>query len=207
VGIIATDPSGLSDSTTYYFKVNGVEYDITTGTSPTFEDVAGLLHTALNGAGFGAKVINASGGEGGSDIRVYNNSVRGSGSQCRLENGDTSPDLFANLNFWPTGFRKPIVYAIEPAFLSFVIEREMSGEISLDGTVPVDEVNYVNDEAGGSIELSGEAVTFKVENVWTATGGMTLNGAADTVDPYEPTEGTAFFGDAYYQDEYYGDEE
>lgn len=186
MGIIATDDSGLPPTDTYYFKINGVEYDITTfeGTY-TYEDVADLINTAISGAGFGAKIVDATGGEGGSDIRVYNDSVRGSGSECTLSNGTTGSDLFANLNFWPDGFRKPPVPALEPSSESFVIEREMSGGISLGGTAPADEVNYINDEAGGTMTLSGEAPVQYIE--------------------YEPTEGTAFFGDTYYQDEYYGD--
>ena len=132
MGIIATDPSGLADTTTYYFKVNGVEYDITTGSSSTYVDVAALIDTALDGAGFGAKIVPASDGEGGEDIRVYNDAVRGSGSTCLLDNGDTSPDLFVNLNFWPN-FRKAPVPALEPSSESFVIEREMSGGVQTDG--------------------------------------------------------------------------
>jgi len=137
VGITATEPSGLADSTTYYFKVDSVEYDITTDVSPTYEDVATLIDTALDGAGFGAKIVPATGIEGGEDIRVFNDAVRGSSSTCLLENGVTSPDLFVNLNFW-SAFRKDPVYALEPSSESFVIEREMSGGISLDGEAVYD---------------------------------------------------------------------
>ena len=55
MGIIITDQSGLADATTYYFKVNSVEYSITTGVSPTYQDVIDLIDAALDSAGFGAK--------------------------------------------------------------------------------------------------------------------------------------------------------
>jgi len=105
MGIIATDPSGLADSTTYYFKVNDVEYSITTSTGPTFQDVASLMDTALSGAGFDVFVVGVIPDQ---DIRVKNVGIKGIGSVCVLSQGATSPDLFSNLNFW-SRFRFPKV--------------------------------------------------------------------------------------------------
>ena len=130
MGIISTDLSGLADSTTYYFKVNDVEYNITTGVSPTFADVASLVDATLDAAGFSAYLVEDP--EGGEDIRVYNEDTRGSGSECSLDNGDTSPDLFTNLNFW-TRFRDPTVYGLEPSEELYNIIREMTGEIRIGG--------------------------------------------------------------------------
>lgn len=130
MGIISTDHSGLADSTTYYFKVNGVEYDITTGTSPTFADVTNLVDAAIDPAGLKAYLVQDP--EGGEDIRVYNEGFRGSGSECSLDHGDTTPDLFINLNFW-SRFRDPIVYALEPSEELYNIIREMTGEIRIGG--------------------------------------------------------------------------
>lgn len=180
MGIVATDPSGLADTTTYYFKVNGTEYDITTGASPTYEDVANLIDVAISGAGFGAKIVPADDGE---DIRLYNDAVRGSGSSAVLAQGDSSPDLFTSFNFW-SRFRKPMVKALEDSGDSYELEREGSGGASASGSVDIDERGYVYNVAG-SATLSGTAETEYIE--------------------YVPTEGTAFFGDTYYQDEYYGD--
>lgn len=148
MGIDSTLQSGLSDATTYYFKVNDVEYSITTGTGPTFQDVANLLDTALDAAGFNVYIIPASNNEGGEDIRVYNEGVRGSGSVCVLDHGDTSPDLFNSLSFW-SRFRKETVYGFERPQDLYVIERDMTGKIRIRGgadwDIPVFENTFYHD--------------------------------------------------------------
>jgi hypothetical protein len=106
MGINASDFSGLADSTTYYFKVDGVEFSVETGTAPTYEDVANLVNAALYSANYTAAIVGSLGDQ---DIRVSNVGVRGYGGTCTLTKGTTGNDLFTNLRFW-SRFRKPTVY-------------------------------------------------------------------------------------------------
>lgn len=45
--IAETDPSGLTDSSVYQFRINGTLYSITTGTSDTYSDVVSLVNTEI----------------------------------------------------------------------------------------------------------------------------------------------------------------
>lgn len=63
LNITDTDPSGLADNTEYHFKVNGIDYAITTSTSPTYSDVIGLMNAQLTGF-----TVSSIGG----DIRITN---------------------------------------------------------------------------------------------------------------------------------------
>lgn len=92
LSVSSGDASGLLDATQYYFKVNGTEYDITTGTGPTYGDVVGLMDTALDAAGFTVTFET-------DDIRITND-VTGASSTVSIESGDTSPDMLTSL----TGF-------------------------------------------------------------------------------------------------------
>lgn len=107
MGINASDFSGLADSTTYYFKVDGVEYSIETGSAPTYQDVANLVNAALYSANYTAVIV---GDPGDQDIRVSNVGVRGYGGTCTLAQGTSGNDLFSSMRFW-SRFRKPTVYA------------------------------------------------------------------------------------------------
>jgi hypothetical protein len=125
-GIIATDPSGLANSTTYYFKVNNVQYSIITGVSPTFQDVANLMDVALDSAGFSVTIVGTAPNQ---DLRIRNVNVRGIGSTCNLSPGTTSPDLFSNLNFW-SRFRLPMVNTYNTLDLTATV---LSGKITMGG--------------------------------------------------------------------------
>lgn len=94
VGLSTTSgsASGLSDSTQYYFYVNAVEYNITTGTSPTISDVVLAMDTVISGAGFSCTFET-------DDIRITNTTT-GSSSTVTLSAGTSGTDLFSSL----TGF-------------------------------------------------------------------------------------------------------
>ncbi len=183
MGIISTDSAFKTEgATTYYFKINDVEYNVESFEGSTsYAELTTLIDTAISGAGFGAKIVQATGGEAGEDIRVFNDAVRGSGSECALTNGTSGTDLFTNLNFWPT-FRKPVVRALESSAESFSIERIGSGT---------------------AFAIGGSAFSYFVFPIYEGSGSATISGSAITRQEI-PTVGTSFFGDTYYDDEQYG---
>lgn len=183
MGIVATDPALPDGAITYYFKVNGVEYNFETNEGSTsYEQLILKIDTAIAGAGFGAQIVSSADEDGTSDIRIFNDTIRGSASRVILESGDSSPDLFGSLNFW-SRFRYDEVKALEGSSDSFVIERTMSGRMDFYG-VGLTEVfiNPIYIGSGTAFAIGGSAYTY-----------------------YIPTMGTAFYGDTYYQDEFYGD--
>lgn len=91
VGLSAKVPStatGLSATTQYYFKVDGVEYNITTGASVLYNDVIPLMNAQVRSAG---KSFILEGG----DLRCVN-----SNATTVLAAGTTGADLFATLTGW-----------------------------------------------------------------------------------------------------------
>jgi hypothetical protein len=89
-----TTATTLATATSYYFKVNGVEYSILTGgTVPDFATVAAAMNTAIAGAGFSAAVVaNPTGGT--FDIRVTHSAQVGSSATAvTLANGTTGTSL------------------------------------------------------------------------------------------------------------------
>lgn len=81
------DASGLSVTTQYYFKVNGTEYDITTASSLTHDDIALLIDTELDPAGIGCVYDNLLYG-----YKVY--SEDSSVTSISLTSGTSGTDLF-----------------------------------------------------------------------------------------------------------------
>jgi len=87
--------TGLSATTQYYFKVNidgggVVEYDITTASLLTYEDVIDLLNDEVRGATFSLE---------SGDLRCTSDFL-GSGSSIALSAGTSGTDLFATLTGW-----------------------------------------------------------------------------------------------------------
>jgi len=170
----ATDQSGLADSTTYYFKVNSVEYDITTSVSPTYQDVANLMDTALDSAGFSAVIVGTAPDQ---QIRIRNVGVRGLGSVCILTQGTTSPDLFSNLNFW-SRFRIPPVNTRNTLDIIATVQDggpQLSGAIFippfvyLDGAPGVTQ-HYIN-PGSAAINSLVYAIKFGNKIVFSSTRG------------------------------------
>ena len=93
LNVASGDDSGLAATTTYYIKVNGTQYSITTATAPvSYADVVGLLDAALDTADFAVTFET-------NDIRVTNETV-GVGEYVLLETATTGPNLETSL----TGF-------------------------------------------------------------------------------------------------------
>lgn len=202
----ATDPSGLQVTTTYYFKVNTVEYSILTGDpAPTFQEVADLMDTAVTGASFSVVIV---GDAPNQDIRVINEGDRGWDSEIDLEYGTSGPNLWINLTGF-TGFDPAVpgrgAFSIElessveaggkaqtggAAVYSFINEPPV-GSMYLTGNVPVDslDITGTQDAIITSIDLSGTS-TYQIGYVWIAGGGLVQGDAAS-------------FGDIVYLDEVY----
>jgi hypothetical protein len=71
----ATDPSGLSASTSYYFKINGTQYSIKTATLLTFQDIVDLMDAAVTDSGFTVSIVSNVGPATGKDIKVTNDTT------------------------------------------------------------------------------------------------------------------------------------
>jgi hypothetical protein len=231
----ATDPSGLATTTTYYFKVNGVEYSILTGgTAPSFQDVADLIDTAISSAGFECKIV---GDAPNQDIRITNIGVRGWGSYVELAYGTSGPNLWINLTGF-TDFDPPVregagsfgvVYDTIVASMttsgaadtSVDVIAEVGGIVFAGGSVDLDDIDITATVAGGTVTMSG-AGFYEFGYGWVGSGSMTLSGAAEYdythAFVYAPTGATAItmsgsadysVGDElitnFYGDEYYGD--
>jgi hypothetical protein len=118
MGIIGTDFSGLANSTTYYFKINGTEYNITTGTGvlpyPSYQDVANLIEAVVSPTFtcllYGLNQYNE-------DIYIYDSSHLGFDSTVFLAVGTSGLDLFTHLIGW-TGFNKAPVLPYSPQALT-----------------------------------------------------------------------------------------
>lgn len=172
----ATDPSGLSTSTTYYFQVNSVEYSITTGsTTPTYEDVAQLMDSELQSVGFRAVIVGSAPSQ---DIRIYNDGTRGDGSTTNLDNGVTSPDLFTSLTDF-TAFEQPVggggINSIEGLVATVNIYSLLLGGIpivAIDDLVATQEVE--------AIILEG-APSYYPEIERIAAGSTSTSGSAEFV--------------------------
>lgn len=89
LSIDLTTTSPLANSTEYFFKINGYEYSITTGTDDTYNDVITLLDGVLD-----PNYSVASTGSTGTDDIRFTNSTSG---PVLLKSGDSSPDLLENL--------------------------------------------------------------------------------------------------------------
>lgn len=194
----STDPSGLSASTTYYFKVNTVEYSITTGGSPpTYAEVANLMDAEITSAGFRAIIVGTAPSE---DIRVYNDDVRGSGSETLLSLGTTGTDLFTSLTGF-VDFDDPVlgdalgaIEVIAPidatgtalsgtAPFTITVGPEVGGLTILSNTVTADVIDITFDFAAAPIIVGGDAGTGIIDYAYTASGSTTFN-EVDNVAEY-----------------------
>jgi len=205
--MIATDPSGLQVTTTYYFKVNTVEYSILTGSpAPTFQEVADLMDAALTAASFSAVIIGTAPLQ---DIRVINEGDRGWDSEIDLEFGTSGPNLWTNLTgfvaFDPAvpgrgAFSIELESAIEAggkvqtggsAVYSFINEPPV-GSIIISGAVDIDTIELIGTQGAPptSIDLSG-AGFYQIGYEWVAGGGFSDEGQG------------AAFGDIVYDDDVY----
>lgn len=114
MGIVGTNYSGLANSTTYYFKINGTEYSILTGSGilpyPTYQDVANLIEVEVSPSYacvlYGPDPYNE-------DIYIFNRAILGFGSTVLLAQGTSGPDLFSNLIGW-AGFNESPVLPYSP---------------------------------------------------------------------------------------------
>lgn len=169
----ATNPSGLANSTIYYFKVNGIEYSITTGVNPTYQDVASLMQSALEEDGYTVAVVGSAPNQ---DIRVTNVAVRGWGSKVKITHPTSTPDLFNQL----TGFSN-----FDPMFPSdsegLQIARVMYGILLLSGLA----VAYAADVSysyfcSGFATLSGSASTsYGLDYSYSTSSGMIATGSSN----------------------------
>ena len=187
----STDLSGLSASTTYYFKVNTVEYSITTGGSPpTYAEVAGLMDAELISAGFRSIIVGTAPNE---DIRVYNDAVRGSGSETILGLGTTGTDLFTSLTGF-VAFDDPVPGgALGAIDLEIVVITEA---IAITGTSPF--TISVGPEVGGLTVLSSDVTADVIDITFDLTAGTaTFGGSADTaqLDYAYEASGSATFNE------------
>lgn len=170
-----TDLSGLSDSTTYYFYVNNTEYSITTGTSPTYEDVNNLMNNAISGNGYESIIVGTSPNE---DIRVRDLARRGSDSKVVMDSGTSGPDLFTALNGF-TSLEEPVTGGgtIEQAEYVPV----PSGGISIAGATVVDTIELIETMNGGSTTTGLATYTHTNLYSYISSGGIITSGI-NTVD-------------------------
>ncbi len=89
---LAADSSGLVNSTTYYFKVNDVQYNIEAGPTLTNTGVATEIDAALEAAGISCSYDDTLGG-----YKFIHDTV-GEDYSITLATGTTSPDLFTALD-------------------------------------------------------------------------------------------------------------
>lgn len=85
-----TSSSGLS-ATTYYFKINSIQYNITSTGSDDNDDVATLIDTAISAAGISCSYDDTLGGY------KFVHDTSGEDYSVELAYGTTSPDLFTSL--------------------------------------------------------------------------------------------------------------
>jgi hypothetical protein len=163
-----TSPSGLNSSSRYYFKVSKnysssyTEYHIDTGSGVvTYQDVAVLMNTAIQGAGFSAEVVSDP--LTGYDIRVTDVLDEGLDSRVRLAHSDTLPDLFSNLSGF-INFDEPVNTKVE-----LEIYFRASGIMYLKST---NVFIYVG--SGRAFTFGGAASTMNFVEV--AVGGAHLSG-------------------------------
>lgn len=96
IGISLSADTGLLDSTSYYFIVNGAEYSITTGVGgTTLEQLATLIDATVSGDGFSSFAVGFTGNK---HIRVENIANRGHESFVDLDFGQSGPDLWTNIS-------------------------------------------------------------------------------------------------------------
>lgn len=104
--IESTDDTGLLPNTIYYFKVNNIQYSITTGSGVvTYADLVTLMDASLNTAGFDVIISN-------NDIRVdarLNSTLieDAINATVLLADGDSTLKLFENLSDF-TEFNDPV---------------------------------------------------------------------------------------------------
>lgn len=94
LNILSTNISSLPDYTTFYFTVNGVEYQLTTTTNTTYQNIVQLMNNAQRVGGgdsfpvdYNASIVNG-------DIRV---TALQTGGNVALGRGTTGNDLFYHL--------------------------------------------------------------------------------------------------------------
>jgi len=165
----ATAPSGLQITTTYYFKVNTVEYNILTGDpAPTFQEVADLMDTALSSAEFSTVI---SGDVPDQDIRVINEGDRGWDSEIDLSYGTSGPNLWTNL----TGFVE--FDEAVPGRGAFSIDlgyvAEIGGKAQTSGAATY---FHVDEPPIGSIIISGTSLPIVIDILGTQAFGSLLTG-------------------------------
>jgi hypothetical protein len=153
MGINASDFSGLADSTTYYFKMNAVEFNITTGSAPTYQDVCTLVNAAIVPSGYSAFLVGITGHQ---DIRIADLARRGYGGDAVLTDGTSGNNLFSNLISCPPTHPTTYAYSRGPDALVMVVVLAGSGPI-----------------------LGGEAVVWC--NSYGGSGECTLGGASTTL--------------------------
>ena len=85
---LGTTTSGLADSTQYYFKVNNIEYSITTITDTTHTDIAALIDTAIDTVDIACTYVD--------NFGAYK--FTHASTAPTVIAGTTSPDLLTTLN-------------------------------------------------------------------------------------------------------------
>jgi hypothetical protein len=189
-----TDLSGLSDSTTYYFYLNETEYSITTGTSPTYEDVNNLIHSAISGDGYESVIVGVTPNE---DIRVKDIARRGSESKVVMDSGVSGPDLFTNLNGF-TSLEEPVSGGggVEQAEYIPI----PSGGLTIGGNSPADSVEVI-ETGSGQVLTAGSSPADSIEVIETGSGQTLIagNSPADSVEVIETGSGQSLMdGTATY---------
>lgn len=95
--------TGLSTTTQYYFKVDAVEYDITTGSDVTYRAVIALMNAQIPSK-YNFKIV-------GGDLRC----TETGSTPLALTAGSGGTDLFATLTGW-SGFDTAVVNIIKWSF-------------------------------------------------------------------------------------------
>jgi hypothetical protein len=137
-GLALDTTTGLSATTSYYFKVNidggGVrEYSITTAALLTYEDVIDLLNDQLKGAVF--SLVDG-------DLRCTSKSL-GSSSSIALSAGTTGTNLFATL----TGFSAFDTAVESEAGDSLDVDDEYADAVVYFAAAGIAEENFTQDLA------------------------------------------------------------
>lgn len=116
-GKSASDATGLATSTTYYFKVNGIEYTFTTASTVTFTAIMALMNAATEVSKTTSLPANINFALSGGDLRCT-----GTGTCIKLGAGTTGTDALAA--FTGVSLETPVTDTVDL--------REFSVELKLE---------------------------------------------------------------------------
>ena len=179
--------TGLSTTTQYYFKVDAVEYDITTGSDVTYRAVIALMNAQIP-AKYNFSLV-------GGDLRC----TETSSTPLALTAGSSGTDLFATLTGW-SGFDTAVINIIKWSF-QIPGRRAVLKQVRINfGSTYTGDIEVWIDKATGllydqkpySEALSGQDDYFKTELDLMVQAGDIITISTDTA-----CTGTSYIEIAY----------